>query len=165
MSDGGEDRIGAFVGDARRSTGEAIERFEAFAFGNSPRMADELAALVFAGRKRATASLLAEYRAEGEPLPDVGAFGVVLDGAGRPVALIRTRAVTVVAFRDVDEVFAWEEGEGDRSLRFWRDAHRAFFARSDPSFSEDSPIVCERFEVVYPRAAGETGEATGGIGG
>lgn len=151
--------VEAFVREARRATGEAVAVDDAFAFGDSSRMATDLAALVVTGRKRATSSLLAEYDADGEPLPAVGACSVVLDGDGRPVALIRTREVSVEPFRDVDAAFAWEEGEGDRSLRFWREAHRVFFARSDPRFSDDSPVVCERFELVYPRSADEAWDA------
>lgn len=154
MTEERDPQVEAFVQEARETTGEPSGAYDAFAFGDAPEMADALAALVVAGRKRATTSLLAEYEADGEPLPAIGAFGVVLDGAGRPVALIRTREVRIVAFGDVAEGCAWDEGEGDRTLRFWREGHRAFFARSDPEFSEDSPVVCERFDLVFPRATG-----------
>lgn len=156
MTEEQDPRVEAFVNEAREATGEPSGAYDAFAFGDAPEMADALAALVVAGRKRATTSLLAEYEADDEPLPAIGAFGVVLDGAGRPVALIRTREVRIAAFGDVDEGFAWDEGEGDRTLRFWREGHRAFFARSDPGFSEDSPVVCERFDLVFSRATGPT---------
>jgi uncharacterized protein YhfF len=138
-----------FVAQAWRVMGERIEEYDAFVFGDSPGMADELAALVASGRKRATTSLLAEYEAEGEPLPRVGAYSVVLDGRGEPVCMIRTSEVAVRAFRDVDEAFAHDEVEGDLSLGYWREAHRSFFSRSLPHFSEDSPVVCERFELAY----------------
>jgi uncharacterized protein YhfF len=139
--------VETFVAAAREATGQPIELFDVFAFGDSPGMADELAALVASGRKRATASLLGAD----EPLPLVGEFSVVLDGEGLPVALIRNREVTVGPFRDVDEAFARDEGEGDLSLGYWREAHRDFFTRTKPGFTEDSPVVCERFELVYPR--------------
>ena len=29
----------------------------------------------------------------------------------------------------VDEAFAWDEGEGDRTREWWLDAHRRYFAR------------------------------------
>jgi len=142
--------IESFVDAARIATGLPIARFDAFAFGDSAGLADELAALVVAGRKRATTGLVAGYEAEGEPLPTPGEFGVVLNGEGNPVAMICTCEVTVRPFSDVDETFAWDEGEGDRSLRFWRDAHRRFFGRSGTAFSDDSPVVCERFDLLYP---------------
>ncbi|MBA3413978.1 MAG: ASCH domain-containing protein [Chloroflexia bacterium] len=145
-----EEEVAAFVAAARRATGLPIEPCDTFGFGDSAAMADELAVLVGAGPKRATAGLLAEYEADGTPLPVAGDWSVVLDGAGRPVAVIRTVQVAVVPFAEVDAAFAWDEGEGDRSLAFWREAHRGFFSRSGLPFDDGSPVVCERFEVVYP---------------
>ena len=67
--------------------------------------------------------------------------------------MIRTTWVGVVPFRDVDERFAWDEGENDRSLASWRDGHRSYFsrvcARLGQEFSEDMPVVLERFELVW----------------
>jgi uncharacterized protein YhfF len=66
--------------------------------------------------------------------------------------LIETTSVEVVPFDEVDEKHAYLEGEGDRSLAHWRDVHERFFtehAEHDQGFSEDMPVVCERFRVVY----------------
>jgi len=144
--------VQTFVEEARRATGEPISSFDSFAFGGSPRVADELAALVVSGRKRATTSLLAEYEAEGESLPRVGQYSVVLDGEGAPACVIRTSDVTVKPFLAVDEAFARDEGEGDLSRGYWREVHRAFFSARSPDFSDESPVVCERFELVYAPA-------------
>ena len=46
----------------------------------------------------------------------VGALSVVLDGRGEPICVIRSVKVEVRPFGEVDEAFAWVEGEGDRSL-------------------------------------------------
>ena len=43
--------------------------------------------------------------------------------------VVRTTQVDVVEFADVDAAFAWDEGEGDRSLSSWRDAHMRYFGR------------------------------------
>jgi uncharacterized protein YhfF len=134
------------------SSVDADARHDVFAFGDSPAMADELAGLVFHGPKRATAGLLADF--VDEPLPEVDAHSIVLGGDGQPVCVIRTTGVQVQPFREVDESFAWDEGEGDRSLAYWRDAHIAFFTRMCAArgevFSEEMPTVCERFAVVWP---------------
>jgi hypothetical protein len=57
-------------------------------------------------------------------------------------------------FSLVDAAFAWDEGEGDRSLAWWQRAHRDFFQRqcerAGVPFSEDLPVVLERFELVWP---------------
>ena len=125
--------------------------YEVEPFGDSAELADELAALVLHGPKRATAGLLAGYEAEGEPIPIEGSYSVVLDGVGRPVCVIRTGKVIVQPLGMVEESFAWDEGEGDRSLAYWRAAHIDFFSRSGFPFDDDSLVVCERFELIYPK--------------
>ena len=45
----------------------------------------------------------------------------------RRVASSRSTEVTYRRFGEVDAAFAHEEGEGDRSLAYWREAHRRLF--------------------------------------
>ena len=55
-------------------------------------------------------------------------------------------------FDEVDEEHAYLEGEGDRSLEYWREVHERFFtenATHDRGFAPDMPVVLERFRVVY----------------
>jgi uncharacterized protein YhfF len=72
---------------------------------------------------------------------------VVLSGAERPLAIIETVELTERRFSDVDAAFAHDEGEGDRSLAYWRLAHRAYFTRLG-QFAEEMVLYCERFCVV-----------------
>ncbi len=136
-------------GHARR----AGDTYSAWHFCDNRADADQLAELVVAGRKRATAGALWSYEAESEPLPEPGDFSVITDWAGAPRCVIRTVSVEVVAFDAVSEEFASAEGEGDGSLAFWREAHRAAFARefagTGRSPQPDMPVVCERFAVVF----------------
>ena len=129
---------------------------DAWAFGDSAEMADELAALVEAGTKRATAGLLAEYEAEEEPMPKPGDLSIVVNGSGSPVCLIRTTDVRIGPLESVDDQFAWDEGEGDRTRAFWLQEHRAFFARVTQDSGIEIPTnpqtVFERFELLIPRA-------------
>lgn len=132
------------------------ERPEAWAFGATAAQADDLLALVLAGVKTGTASVLAECEREGVPVPRVGDASIVLDGWGRPRAVIVTTAVDIVPFAEVSADHAWSEGEGDRSLRFWRETHERFWREHSDNavgFRPDMPIVCERFRLVY-RGAG-----------
>ncbi len=80
-------------------------------------------------------------------------------GHGIARCVIRTTAVEIVPFDAVDADFAYDEGEGDRSLEYWRDAHWAYFTQELAGLgleaTHDMPEVCERFEVIY-RAAGES---------
>ncbi|PKW27076.1 MBL fold metallo-hydrolase [Phycicoccus duodecadis] len=123
-------------------------------FGDSPEMADRLLAYVLGGTKRATASLVAEYAAENEALPRVGDHWVVCDGAGSPRVVLRATELRVGPLASVDERFAWDEGEGDRTLQSWLDEHRGFFRRScariGTEFSDDLEVCFERFRVVWP---------------
>ena len=126
----------------------------AWAFGDTPELADELLALVLAGTKTATADLVWTFEAAGEPLPVVGDLSIVLDGAGAPRALLRTTRVDVVPFSAVTAEHARLEGEGDRTLATWREEHALYFRRTVPAgrvFTEDAPVVCERFRLLYPR--------------
>lgn len=166
-ADGSSDEaVSAFWADARRRARlsqipgyfgpNALESLQppAWSFGATPEQADELLALVLDGTKTATASALWDYEAEGEEPPSAGVLGIVLDGSGRPRALIVTTAVEVVPFDQVSEEHAYLEGEGDRSLAHWREVHERFFtehARHGRGFSPDMPVVLERFEVAYSR--------------
>lgn len=125
---------------------------EAWGFGADPAMADRLGALVVAGTKTATSSARWEYEHDGSPLPQVGDLGIVIDGRGEPLCLIETTEVRFVSFNDVGADFAYAEGEGDRSLERWREAHWDFFSRFLPRIgrepAEDMPLVCECFRVL-----------------
>jgi len=130
---------------------------EAFHFGDSPDFADELAELVVSGPKRATVGWVAEAELDGDTLPEVGAYFIVLDGSGRPRCTIRTTETRRGPLMSVDAAFAWDEGEGDRTLAWWLDGHRRYFARRSqaiglPFDENESELLFERFEVVH-RAA------------
>ncbi|MDQ3782808.1 MAG: ASCH domain-containing protein [Actinomycetota bacterium] len=144
------DPVEAFWERFTSSTG-VVADFDAWAFGdeNSPDLADELAYLVLHGPKRATTCLYEDALADNE-IPVVGGYSVVLDGSGAPVCIIRTTEVDIVAFGDVDDGYAWDEGEGDRSLAFWRQAHIDFFAQSGHTIDNDTLVVLERFDLMWP---------------
>jgi uncharacterized protein YhfF len=129
------------------------EQFVAEGWGDSPEMADELGALISSGTKTATCSALWEYEAEDESLPEVGLKTIVLDRNGDPLCIVETTEVEVRPYDEVDARFAYEEGEGDRSLEYWREAHWRFFSRTLPNIGKEPamvmPLVCERFRVVY----------------
>jgi uncharacterized protein YhfF len=121
---------------------ETYRSLRSFAFGDSPRLADELLELVVKGVKTATCST------EDEPNTSTpGERWVVLDGSGTPRCVIETVEVSYRRYSEVDAAFAHDEGEGDRSLDYWRDAHRRYFGRLG-KFSEDMMLMCERFRLI-----------------
>ncbi|MGK2948250.1 MAG: ASCH domain-containing protein [Acidimicrobiales bacterium] len=122
-------------------------------FGDSVELADELIHLVVHGPKRATAGAVADYEADGLALPEVGDLSIATDGAGQPRAVLRTTDVRVGPLSSVDDAFAWDEGEGDRTRATWLDDHQRFFRRYLPTigveYHDDLPTVFQRFEVPY----------------
>jgi uncharacterized protein YhfF len=121
---------------------EQYRGLRSFAFGDGPELADELLDLVMKGVKTGTCST------EDEPNTSTpGERWIVLDGSGTPRCVIATTEVSYRRYNEVDAAFAYEEGEGDRSLAYWRAAHRAYFGRQG-RFSEDMMLMCERFRLV-----------------
>lgn len=123
-------------------------------FGDSQELSVSLAALVLSGPKRATTGLIAEMMADGAALPHAGGLSLVTDYHGEPLMILRSTRVDTLPFNAVDADFAAAEGEGDGSLRYWQDAHERYFKRSCQrigiAWRPDLPVVCERFEVLYP---------------
>jgi uncharacterized protein YhfF len=151
--------VEAFWAQFRAAIGSDVEGrfYESFHFGDNESTANQLAQLVLAGTKRATASLVWAYEAENRPPPKPGDLSVVTDWDGNPLCVMETKAVAISPFGEVDEEFAATEGEGDGSLRYWREVHWACFGRECKGLGKEPslamPIVCERFEVIY-RGAG-----------
>jgi uncharacterized protein YhfF len=122
-------------------------------FGDGVEIADELIDLVVHGPKRATASALVEYELDGTSRPRPGVISVATDGAGRARAVLRTTEVRIGPLSSVDESFAWDEGEDDRTRGCWLAVHEQFFRRYLPTigvnFDPDMATVFERFEVLF----------------
>lgn len=146
-------RIAEYWRDARTALPDLPETPpEAWGFGATPEHADELLALVLTGAKTGTASSLWDYEASGDSLPTVGELSIILDGAGTPRAVIETTAVEIVPFQAVDDEHAHAEGEGDRTLAYWREVHERYWRQHSESprgFAPDMPVVCERFRLIH----------------
>ncbi len=125
--------------------------YSAWSYGDD---ADGLAQLTLNGTKTATASAYPLYELDGEALPKAGEYSVILDSHGKAVCITRTTKVFVVPYEEVNERQAWKEGEGDRSLKYWRTVHEKFFreslAKFGLTFDEKMKVVCEEFIRVYP---------------
>lgn len=130
----------------------AGKEMEAWCYGGKD--ANKLAELTAKGIKTATSSAYPIYEAVGEALPRAGEYSVVMKTDGTAVCVVYTSRVCVVPYQDVSETHAWREGEGDRSLTYWRTVHKAFFTESlekeGLAFSEDLGVVCEEFTRVFP---------------
>ena len=88
-----------------------------------------------------------------EPLPQAGGYDLILDSKDQPGALIQVDQVQIVPYLEVDEDHAFREGEGDRTLAYWRKAHDAFFkedyALAGKVFDQQTAkMVLEKFHLV-----------------
>ncbi|PJK32516.1 ASCH domain-containing protein [Pseudomonas sp. S10E 269] len=118
----------------------------AWPFGDTPEMADELADRVAKGIKTATCCSLSSFKAEDESTT-VGSYSIILNSRNEPVCVVRVISMQIIRYCDVDQAFARKEGEGDLSLRYWRQGHKDFFQR-EGSFDEAMELVAEEFELV-----------------
>ena len=138
----------------RDAAGLHHDDYDVVTFGDGPEMATELAELVVAGTKRATAGLVRQFGPGGEAAPVLGGYVVLLDGADRPRAIWRTVEIRTGPLNSVDERFAREEGEGERTREWWLAAHRRFFGRMAETqefhMHDEIETVFERFTVIWP---------------
>jgi uncharacterized protein YhfF len=142
-----------------RATKLTNANYEVVSFGDSPEMANDLAALVANGPKRATAGLFRDFTESGSPIPAVGDYALVVNGAGLPICIWQTTDVRVGPLISVDDAFAWDEGEGDRSRADWLEGHRRFFERQARregfTMHDEIETVFERFKLVWPPEVAE----------
>lgn len=129
------------------------EKYSAWHFCNDEKNANELAELVVKGEKTATASSLSIYRFEKEDLPKRGDLSIILNWDKEAKCIIKSTKVYLKAFNKVSEEHAYKEGEGDKSLEYWRVEHEKYFTKElslyNAKFDEEMGVVCEEFEVIW----------------
>jgi uncharacterized protein YhfF len=128
--------------------------YEVWFFHNNRESSKKLAQLVLSGKKKATASLMEDDSDTGDG-GIVGRYSVVTDFDGNPQCVILTTEVRLLPFLEVDQHFAFDEGEGDQTLEDWRRGHRKFFTEYcrelGLEFDESMMICCKRFELLFPQ--------------
>lgn len=122
--------------------GSTYEGLKTFKFGDSPEMADRLAALVVAGVKTGTCSAAVHG-----PDAEIGERQICLSGDGKPLCEIETVELKTLRFDEVTPEMAALEGEGDLSYRFWRDVHQAYYEREN-TWDPDMLVIFETFRVT-----------------
>jgi len=115
--------------------------------------ADRLYKLAEAGIKRATTGSIEICKHYNEPLLKPGDLSILTNFDQSECCVIRTVKSTIKKFSEINEEDASIEGEGDKSLEYWRNAHLEYFSeeykRVGLLFSESILVVFEEFEVVY----------------
>lgn len=114
---------------------------------------DEIANLAWLGMKRGTAHLDMQFEKDNVPRRNVGSYWIATKAKGAPVCVVRMTGIDVVPFRDVGQIFAASEGEGDLSLAYWRNGHQEYFEeqceRWGVEWDDALPVACESFIPVY----------------
>lgn len=132
-------------------------------YGDSAELEQELLRLIKAGEKTASTSLAWAYSTVGAEIPSPGDIQLVINSHGQPEVVTQLTSVRVVPFSEVTTEHAALEGEGDKSLAYWRESHWQFFSRECERIgkipSEQIPVVCTVFKVldVVNRSAVRTG--------
>ena len=127
--------------------------FQVWYFGLGREDALELCELVLQGKKTATASLVWEYEENPEDAPVLDGYSVVTDFEGNPKCIVQTTELRVLPFNQVDAEFAFDEGEGDQSLDYWRRVHWDYFSIKCAEIGKEPSVEmlvnCERFALLY----------------
>ncbi|MEM9783386.1 MAG: ASCH domain-containing protein [Pseudomonadota bacterium] len=125
--------------------------YDVLSIGDTPAAADAGARLILSGAKTATSALLADLGDAGPP--PIGSYSIVLDGRGRGICVVRTLALALRRFSQIDARFARAYGECDGTLATWRRNMGAFYAARAAvlglDWNEESELVCETFTVVF----------------
>lgn len=152
------DAARAYWADCAAGIGERGDRAaRTRRFGSTPEMSDLLLGLVLAGEKTITSTSPWLYDQDLQAAPVVGDYWVVMDGAGKPAAVLRTTEVTTMPMDQVTEDHSRHEGPTVRPIEAWRKVHWNFFTRVLAPLGKvptaDMPVTLEYFEIVCPRSA------------
>ena len=109
---------------------------------------EKLISLVLSGDKRATTSLYNEYIKNKEPLPKIGEKSIIQHDNNNDACLIEIEKVIITEFKNTTDDLAFIEGEGDKSLEYYRNEHYKIFKKIDSNFNDESKVVFEMFKVI-----------------
>ena len=140
-----------FITDNTRYVNEKIP--ESFYFCDNEKDANDCAKLVVKNIKQATAPSLWSFEINNEKLPRKGDLNIITNWNKVPQAIILTTKIELIKFSEITAKFAQKEGEGDKSLAYWRKVHKAYYKREmqgyKEGFSQDMIIVCQYFKTIY----------------
>lgn len=147
---------------ARNLWGDFLDKHTEFAFekapdvgyfGDNEKDANTLVKLTVKEIKRATSHSLLGLQLKGKTLPKIGDFFVVTDWSGKAKCIVRTTSVKMLPYFSIHDEHARLEGEGDKSLAYWKKAHWDYYTRELAEFNrrplESMIVVFERFEKVF----------------
>ncbi|QED38793.1 ASCH domain-containing protein [Antarcticibacterium arcticum] len=128
------------------------EQPHSYYYCDNKKDADECAELVVQGIKQATSTSVWWFKKFNEEFPVPGDLAVITNWEGLPKAIVKTTRVEIVKFKEITPEYAIIEGEGDKSLEYWKDVHWKYYSNEMKEHgeipSEEMEIVCEYFETI-----------------
>lgn len=125
------------------------------AFAGNESTTDELIQLYLDGKKFAGSSLIRDFEASGDPLPQVGNYWIALDGKRNPRCILKTTRIAINKFGNIPSEIAHAEGEGDLSVDYWKRVHRElylpFLEKWGIADLDNADVITEYFDLVYPK--------------
>lgn len=122
-------------------------------FGDNEKDANILAELVKKDIKRATSHSLLGLQYREEPLPKLDELFVVTNWSGKATCIVKITSVKLVPYFAIHAEHARMEGEGDKSLDYWKKVHWDYYTRELEPFGrvprESMIVVFERFEKIF----------------
>lgn len=123
---------------------DADARFHsAFGVGSG---SDEGAALVVSGAKTATSSRPEDFGDQPPPAP--GDLSILLGAGGVPRAVVETLSMTRSSLDEMDDDFVAAYSEWPDRAAFHA-GMLEWYQGVDPGFTARSPLLCERFRVIW----------------
>lgn len=131
----------------------ALKQPSSFYFCDNKKDANDCAQLVIDKIKQATATSLWWFEKHNENLPQINDIHIITDWNGIEKAIIKTTKVEQIAFEKISSAFAKTEGEGDKSLAYWKKVHWDYYAREMKPYDEKPDdkmiLVCEYFKTIW----------------
>ncbi|GGG40157.1 RNA-binding protein [Croceivirga lutea] len=122
-------------------------------FGDNEKDANQLAELVQKDIKRATSHSLLGLQFRKEALPKLNDTFIVTNWDGDAKCIVKTTSVKLIPYFGIHAEHARLEGEGDKSLEYWKQVHWDYYNRELKPFNrtprESMIIVFERFEKIF----------------
>lgn len=103
---------------------------------------DKLVKLVLSGSKTATSCIYNKNL-----LRKIGDREILIFDNEKQACITVIKDIIITEFKNVTEKLAFLEGEGDRSLEYWKKIHIEYFKSIKPDFNENDKIVFEIFQV------------------
>jgi len=153
--EGDHKHIESFWNDFLRETPKHNKKVipPSFYFCDNEKDANDCAELVVKRIKRATATSLWWFEKNNEPMPEIGDHSIVTDWNGNAKAIIETVKIELIPFNKITSDFAEIEGEGDKTLAYWKKVHQAYYTKEmkpfKEAFNDNMTIVCEHFKTIY----------------